>query len=61
MSWLGPSLLFLGIPGVFVLSFVAWRRHRECPLARGALVLAGVEVGLLLLLLIRAGTISHPA
>jgi hypothetical protein len=49
LSWLGPSLLFLGIPGVFALSFVAWRGHRKCPLALGALVVAGVEVGLLLL------------
>ena len=61
MSWLGPSLLFLGIPGVFALSFVAWRGHRKCPLALAALVLAGVEVGLLLLVLIGESTISHRA
>jgi hypothetical protein len=59
LSWLGPSLLFLGIPAVFALSFLAWRRHRRCPLARGALVLAVVEVGLLLLLLIGEATIPH--
>ena len=50
---------FVGTPGSLVLSRIAWAGHQICPLARGAVVLAGIEVGLLLILLIRAGTIPH--
>ena len=43
-----------GTPAVFALSFVTWRKHRTCPLARGALALAVVEFALLLLWIIAA-------
>ena len=51
--------MILGIPAVFALSFVTWHGHLKCPLARGALALAGIEVVLLLLLLVVAGAIPH--
>jgi hypothetical protein len=48
-----------GTPAVFALSFVTWRKHRTCPLARGALALAVVEFALLLLWII-AAAMTYP-
>jgi hypothetical protein len=42
----------IGIPVVVVLSFISSRKHRECPLAHGAVILAVVEAGVLLSLLL---------